>query len=215
MMILQFFGWCEWKKVVICKMIFDVVICLFFECGFDDVSICEVVDVVDVFLIIVFVYFLQKEVFVFDEDDEQCDCFVFVVCDCLFGSIINWVIYDFYVMELCVNVDEYGDEVICIFMCFLNEILVLCDYVVKMWFWYEDVLLEVIVDELGFDEFMVEICVYVWFILQMQLFVNESDDFFVMLEVGFVIFENGWVWVEVDFDDLVGVSFCEDVVVDF
>lgn len=188
----------ERKKAATRKSISDVATTMFFERGFDNVSIREVADAADVSPTTVFAHFPQKEALVFDEDDEQRDRLVAVVRDRADGVSINQAIRDFYTNEVGVNVDEHGEDVAQRFMRFINATPALRDYAAKMWLRHEDALADAIAAELALDQPTPEIRIYARFVLQLQILVTESEDQQATLDAGFRVLEQGWVAVETE-----------------
>lgn len=186
----------ERKKAATRKNISDVATTMFFQRGFDNVSIREIADAADVSPTTVFAHFPQKEALVFDEDDEQRERLVSAVRDRAHGTTISGAIRDFYAAVIAENAEEHGEDVSRKFIHFLNETPALRDYAAKMWLRHGDALAEVIAEELHLAEPTPEIRMYSRFVLQLQLMVTESEQPLAALDAGFTVLDAGWAPIE-------------------
>lgn len=181
----------ERKKAATRKAISNAATLLFFERGFDNVSIREVAEVADVSPTTVFAHFPCKEALVFDEDDEQRDLLVATVRDRPAGTSISAALYGYYRAELLPPFDHDGTlrrE----FLAFIDRTPALSDYAARMWLRHEDALATVIAAEFGQAEPSDEVRTYARFALQIQLLVSASEAPIPMLEAGFRILDQGW-----------------------
>jgi AcrR family transcriptional regulator len=186
----------ERKKAATRKNISDVATTMFFQRGFDNVSIREIADAADVSPTTVFAHFPQKEALVFDEDDEQRERLVSAVRDRAQRTTISGAIRDFYAAVIAENAEEHGEDVSRKFIHFLNETPALRDYAAKMWLRHGDALADVIAEELHLAEPTAEIRMYSRFVLQLQLVVAESEQPLAALDAGFTVLEGGWAPIE-------------------
>ncbi|SDQ47821.1 TetR/AcrR family transcriptional regulator [Microbacterium sp. cf332] len=186
----------ERKKAATRKRISDVATRMFLDRGFDEVSIREIAEAADVSPTTVFAHFSQKEALVFDEEDEQRDRLVAAVRDRTPGATVSQAIHDYYAREASTNAAEHGDDVMRIFLDFLNRTPSLRDYAARMWLRHEGALADAIAAELGAGEPSAEVRVFARFVLQIQTMVNESDQPEKTLAAGFAVLENGWSAIE-------------------
>jgi AcrR family transcriptional regulator len=190
----------ERKKAATRKSISDTATLLFLQRGYDNVSIREVADAADVSPTTVFAHFPQKEALVFDEDDEQRDNLVRVVRERPAGRSIHDSLRAFYEREIRVNAAEHGEgsrE----FVRLLDDTPALRDYAAKMWLRHEEALAHAIAEELGQGAADPRIRAYARFVLQLQPFINDSDDPLASVAAGFDVLGAGWASIEERLDE--------------
>jgi AcrR family transcriptional regulator len=182
----------ERKKAATRKAISDAATELFFERGYDEVSIREIAEKADVSPTTVFAHFSQKEALVFDEDEEQRERLVAAVRDRPAGTTISDAVKELY-REGLLDLEHGPDgELVRRFMAFIERTPALNDYASRMWVRHEDALAAVIAEEAGLDAPSDEIRVYARFVLQIQLLVNQSENPAAMIDAGFRILDAGW-----------------------
>ena len=181
----------ERKKAATRKAISDAATTMFFERGFDNVSIREVADAADVSPTTVFAHFSCKEAMVFDEDDEQRAALVAAVRDRAAGTSISEALLDYYRAEILPDHDMDGG-LRRQFLAFIDATPALKDYAERMWLRYEVALADVIAAELGLAEPDRRIRVYARFVLQIQVLASADDDPMAMLDAAFTVLDEGW-----------------------
>lgn len=181
----------ERKKAATRKLISDTATALFFERGFDNVSIREIADQADVSPTTVFAHFPQKEALVFDEDEEQRERLVAAVRDRTAGTTITDAIHAYYLAGILESREEHSDGGRK-FMEFLDRTPALADYAARMWTRHEHALGEAIAADFGLDAPSPEIRAYARFVLQIQLLAITDDDPETVLEAAFRVLTAGW-----------------------
>lgn len=184
----------ERKKAATRKAISDAATALFFERGFDAVSIREIAEKADVSPTTVLAHFPQKEALVFDEDEEQRAELVAVVTHRPAGVSLAQAFHDHLRDDLTANLvghDEFDDRVRQ-FWELVDSTPSLGEYGQRMWLRHEDAIAAAIAAEHGLDEPDDGIRVFARFVLQLALLAGTSDDRLRMLDAGFAILEHGW-----------------------
>lgn len=117
----------ERKKAATRKAISNTATAMFLERGFDNVSVREIADRVDVSPTTVFAYFPQKEALVFDEDEEQREALVAAVRDRDPEVSITDALHRYFAAGILESRTEHGDGAQK-FMEFLDATPALTDY---------------------------------------------------------------------------------------
>jgi len=184
----------ERKKAATRKAISDAATALFFERGFDAVTIREIAEKADVSPTTVLAHFPQKEALVFDEDEEQRAELVAVVTDRPAGVSLTQAFHDHLRDDLIANLvghDEF-DRRVRQFWDLIESTPVLADYGQRMWLRHEDAIAAAIAQQLGQQEPADEVRVFARFVLQLATLAGTSGDRIRMLDAGFQVLEHGW-----------------------
>lgn len=188
----------ERKKAATRKAISDAATALFFERGFDAVSIREIAEHADVSPTTVLAHFPQKEALVFDEDEEQRAELVALVTDRPAGVSLVEAFHrhlrdDPIASQL--GHAEFDDRVRQ-FWELVNATPSLQEYGQRMWLRHEDAIAAAIAAQRGLVEPDDGSRVFARFVLQLSLLAGTSDDRLRMLDAGFEILEHGWAAYE-------------------
>lgn len=188
----------ERKKAATRKAISDAATALFFERGFDAVSIREVAEQADVSPTTVLAHFPQKEALVFDEDDEQRAELVAVVTDRPAGVSLAQAFHEHLREDLLANQVGHADfdDHVRRFWQLVESTPALGEYRQRMWLRHEDAIAAAIAAERGFAEPDDGSRVFARFVLQLALLAGTSDERLRMLDAGFAILERGWAAYE-------------------
>ena len=184
----------ERKKAATRKAISDAATALFFERGFDAVTIREIAEKADVSPTTVLAHFPQKEALVFDEDEEQRAELVAVVTDRPAGVSLTQAFHDHLRDDLIANLvghDEF-DRRVRQFWDLIESTPALADYGQRMWLRHEDAIAAAIAQQLGQQEPADEVRVFARFVLQLATLAGTSGDRIRMLDAGFQVLEHGW-----------------------
>ncbi len=181
----------ERKKAATRKAISNTATAMFLERGFDNVSVREIADRVDVSPTTVFAYFPQKEALVFDEDEEQREALVAAVRDRGPDVSITDALHHYFAAGILESRTEHGDGAQK-FMEFLDATPALTDYAARMWTRHEHALGAAIAEDFGLDAPSPEIRAYARFVLQVQLLATADDDPEAVLDGAFRILNDGW-----------------------
>lgn len=188
----------ERKKAATRKAISDAATELFFERGFDAVSIREIAEKADVSPTTVLAHFPQKEALVFDEDEEQRAELVALVTDRPAGVSLAQAFHDHLRDDLLA--DQLGhadyDDRVRQFWELVNSTPSLGEYGQRMWLRHEDAIAAAIAAERGLAQADDGARVFARFALQLALLAGTSEDRLRMLDAGFAILEHGWAAYE-------------------
>lgn len=188
----------ERKKAATRKAISDAATALFFERGFDAVSIREIAEKADVSPTTVLAHFPQKEALVFDEDEEQRAELVAVVTDRHSGVSLTQAFHAHLRDDLTANLvghDDFDDRVRQ-FWELVDSTPALGEYGQRMWLRHEDAIAAAIADDLGLDAPDDGVRVFARFVLQLALLAGTAENRLRMLDAGFEILEKGWAAYE-------------------
>lgn len=188
----------ERKKAATRKAISDAATALFFERGFDAVSIREIAEKADVSPTTVLAHFPQKEALVFDEDEEQRAELVAVVTDRPSGVSLTQAFHTHLRDDLTANLvghDDFDDRVRQ-FWELVDATPALGEYGQRMWLRHEDAIAAAIADDLGLDQPDDGVRVFSRFVLQLALLAGTAENRLRMLDAGFEILERGWAAYE-------------------
>jgi AcrR family transcriptional regulator len=190
----------ERKKAATRKAISDAATALFFERGFDAVSIREIAEKADVSPTTVLAHFPQKEALVFDEDEEQRAELVAVVTDRPAGVSLTQAFHDHLRDDLLTDLlghADYDDRVRQ-FWRLVDSTPSLVEYGQRIWLRHEDAIAAAIAAERGLPEPDEGSRVLARFVLQLALLAGTSADRLRMLDAGFEILEHGWATYSAD-----------------
>lgn len=181
----------ERKKAATRKRISDVATVMFLERGFDNVSVREIADEVDVSPTTVFTYFPQKEMLVFDEDEANGKELVAVIRNRAAGQSIADALYQNFRADAQSTIAEHGDNLLK-FSKLVDETPALSDYSQLIWLRYEKLVADAIAEDAGVAEPTDAMKVFARFVLQLHAMSSRCPDPVAMLDAGFRILEQGW-----------------------
>jgi AcrR family transcriptional regulator len=182
----------ERKKAATRTSIVEAARKLFFERGFDDVTVREIADKADVSPATVFAHFPQKEDLVFADEDERHERLVAAVAGRALGTSISGALKAHYLSEIAALQSGPQRRLLAL----MEETPALVDYAERMWFRHEDALVAAITEELGLAEPSDEIRFYVRFALSIQLLAIKEDDPEPTIDAGFRLLDWGWARYE-------------------
>jgi len=190
----------ERKKAATRKAISDAATRLFFERGFDAVTIREIADEADVSPTTVLAHFPQKEALVFDEDDQQRAELVAVVTDRPAGVSLTQAFHDHLRDDLIANLVGHAefDRRVRQFWQLIESTPALAEYGQRMWLRHEDAIAAAIAQQLGQEEPEDQVRVFARFVLQLATLAGTSSDRLRMLDAGFELLEHGWSGYEAE-----------------
>lgn len=178
----------ERKKAATRALILESALTLFFERGFEQVSVREIADLADVSPKTVFTYFPRKEALVFSDEEERQDALVHAVTTRSPGTSISAALSAHYLAEIAAMGTGQQRQV----MALMQGTPSLVDYAERMWLRRESALADAIADQLGLTEPTDEIRFYAQFTLQVQLHARRSTDPRATVKAGFQLLEPGW-----------------------
>lgn len=178
----------ERKKAATRAAILDAALTLFFERGFDQVSVREVADFADVTPKTVFAHFPRKESLVFSDETERHNRLVRAITDRATGTGISQALADHYRVELAAMATEPQRRVLAL----MQGTPSLIEYAERMWLLHEDALAGAIANDLGLPEPSTEISLYARFALQIQLQASRADEAEQAVTTGFQLLDHGW-----------------------
>jgi AcrR family transcriptional regulator len=178
----------ERKKAATRASIVEAARTLFFERGFDDVTVREIADKADVSPATVFAHFPQKEDLVFADEDERHELLVAAVDGRAPGTSISDALKAHYLSEITALQSGPQRRLLAL----MEETPALVDYAERMWFRHEDALVAAITKELGLAEPSDEIRFYVRFALNIQLLATKENDPEPTIDAGFRLLDWGW-----------------------
>ncbi|WP_203752289.1 TetR/AcrR family transcriptional regulator [Cellulomonas chitinilytica] len=184
----------ERKKAATREAIRDAALELFFDRGFDAVSVREVAERADVSPTTVFAHFPQKESLAFSDEDERHERLVAAVRDRAPGTTVSHALRAHYLAETAELASEPYGRVLALMV----ETPSLVDYAERMWLRHEGALVEQITTESGLPEPTDSIRLYVRFALQIPLLASRSADPRAAIDAGFQLLDDGARAVAVD-----------------
>ncbi|MFE0155195.1 TetR/AcrR family transcriptional regulator [Nonomuraea sp. NPDC059007] len=179
----------ERKKAATRALIMEAAHELFFERGFDDVSVREIADKADVSPTTVFAHFPQKEALAFGDEDERHEQLVAAIRDRPAGTSISAALKAHYLAEIA----GFGSEPQRQMLALMEQTPALVEYAERMWFRHEDALIAAITADFGLTEPSDEIRFYVRFALQIQLNATRDADPESTIDAGFRLLDEGWM----------------------
>lgn len=178
----------ERKKAATRASIVEAALELFFERGFEQVSVREVAELADVSPKTVFTHFARKEALVFSDERERHDGLVRAVAMRPPGMSISDSLAAHYAAEIAAMQTGIYPKVV--------ELMVatpsLMDYAERMWRQHEGALAEIIAEQLGMPEPSDAVRLYAQFALQIQLHASRSEDPEAVIRTGFQLLDHGW-----------------------
>lgn len=178
----------ERKKAATRALILDAALSLFFQRGFDAVSVREIADLADVTPKTVFAHFPRKEALVFSDEDERNDRLVRAVIDRQAGASISQALAGHYLTEL--NALHSGPQRRVLEL--MQDTPALMEYAERMWLLHEGTLAEAIAQDFTLPEPTTEITLYAHFALQIQLQASRSEEPAQAITAGFRLLDHGW-----------------------
>jgi AcrR family transcriptional regulator len=178
----------ERKKAATRASIVEAALTLFFERGFEQVSVREIADLADVSPKTVFSHFPRKEALVFSDEGERHDGLVRAVTSRSSDTSISNALIAHYIAELEAMQTGPQQRV----MALMEATPSLVDYAERMWLRHEGALAEAITEQLGLSEMTDEIRFYAQFALQIQLHASRSEDPAATIRAGFRLLDRGW-----------------------
>jgi len=178
----------ERKKAATRETILDAALTLFFERGFDAVTVRQIADKADVTAKTVFAYFPQKEALLFSDEDDRHERIAAAVRDRAPGTTVSQALKTHYLAEIAAMQSEPQRRVLAL----MNDTPSLIDYAEKMWLRHEQSLLKVMTEESGRDDPTDAIRFYVRFALQIQLIATHDANPETTIDDGFRLLDQGW-----------------------
>lgn len=178
----------ERKKAATRSSILVAARALFFERGFDAVSVREIADKADVSPTTVFAHFPQKESLAFADEDERHEQLVSAVSGRPPGTTVSDALKAHYLSEIAALSSGAERQMLAL----MEQTPALVAYAERMWFRHEDALVEAITKELGLEEPTEAIRFYVRFALQIQLSATREADPESTIDAGFRLLDQGW-----------------------
>lgn len=180
----------ERKKAATRKHISDIATQMFLERGFDNVSVREIADEVDVSPTTVFAYFPQKEALVFDEDESIGEEIVSYIKHRAPEQSVAEALHEHFSSDIKATIAEHGDNYKR-FSQLVDETPALSDYAQRVWLRYESLVADAIAHETGLQGPTEGMRIFARFVLQLHAMASRSDDPLHTLDVGFDILEHG------------------------
>ena len=178
----------ERKKAATRATILEAALTLFFERGFDQVTVREIADAADVSPKTVFTHFPRKEALVFSDERERHDALIRAISTRKPGTTFSEALSQHYAAELDALQTEPQQRVLAL----MQATPALVDYAERMWLNHEDALAETITRELGLAEPTTQIRLYAHVALHLQLQAIRTEDPAATISAGFELIDRGW-----------------------
>ncbi|MFI1170032.1 TetR/AcrR family transcriptional regulator [Streptomyces melanogenes] len=180
----------ERKKAATRQALADTALDLFLERGYDNVTIRDIADAVDVSTTTLLKYFPTKEALVFDEDTEQEAGLVAAVQDRPEGLSIP--------QALCAHIKRVrtsadgGDARFAAFVRLVNDTPALREYGHRMWMRHQDALARAIAEATGSRPDDYRCAALAHFALEASAFAHRTDDPEGAMDAAFALLQDGW-----------------------
>jgi AcrR family transcriptional regulator len=180
----------ERKKAATRQALADTALSLFVERGYDQVTMRDIADAVDVSTTTLLKYFPTKEALVFDEDAEQEGRLVAAVRDRPAGTSIPAALCAL-VKRVRINVPD-SDARFADFVKLVNDTPALSRYAHQMWMRHAEALAEAIADATGSPPGDYRCAALAHLALETSAFAQRADDPERAVEAAFALLEHGW-----------------------
>ncbi|MFD7961172.1 TetR/AcrR family transcriptional regulator [Streptomyces zaomyceticus] len=180
----------ERKKAATRQALADTALNLFLERGYDNVTIRDIADAVDVSTTTLLKYFPTKEALVFDEDAEQEAGLVAAVSDRPEGQSIP--------QALCAHIKRVRtspgdwDAGFAAFTRLVNDTPALSEYGHRMWMRHQDALAHAIAEATGSRPDDCRCAALAHFALETSAFAQRTDDPERAMDTAFALLQDGW-----------------------
>ncbi|GAA1406760.1 TetR/AcrR family transcriptional regulator [Kitasatospora putterlickiae] len=180
----------ERKKAATRQALADAALKLFLEHGYDNVTIREIADTVDVSTTTLLKYFPSKEALVFDEDAEQETRLVAAVLDRPEGTSVPQA------LRACITRARISagdsDARFADFVRLVNDTPALAQYAQRMWMRHEDALAHAIAQATGAAPGDYRPAALAHFALEAASFAQRATDPHQAADAAFALLEHGW-----------------------
>ncbi|WP_330260991.1 TetR/AcrR family transcriptional regulator [Streptomyces sp. NBC_00539] len=180
----------ERKKAATRQALADTALTLFLEHGYDNVTIRDIADAVDVSTTTLLKYFPTKEALVFDEDTEQEAALVAAVRDRPEGRSIP--------QALCAHIKQVRigtgdpDTRFAAFVRLVADTPALSQYAHRMWMRHQDALARAIAEAAGSSPDDFRCAALAHFALETSAFAHRTDNAEYAVDTAFTLLEHGW-----------------------
>ncbi|MEV6393474.1 TetR family transcriptional regulator [Streptomyces sp. NPDC051907] len=180
----------ERKKAATRQALADTALNLFLERGYDNVTIRDIADAVDVSTTTLLKYFPTKEALVFDEDTEQEAGLVAAVRDRPEGQGIPQVLCA-HIKRVRTSAGDW-DARFAAFARLVNDTPALSEYGHRMWMRHQDALARAIAEAIGSRPDDYRCAALAHFALEAAAFAHRSDDPELAMDAAFALLQDGW-----------------------
>jgi AcrR family transcriptional regulator len=180
----------ERKKAATRQALADTALDLFLERGYDNVTIRDIADAVDVSTTTLLKYFPTKEALVFDEDTEQEAGLVAAVRDRPEGQSIP--------QALCAHIKRVrtsadgGDARFAAFVRLVDDTPALREYGHRMWMRHQGALARAIAEATGSRPDDYRCAALAHFALESSAFAHRTHDPGHAMDTAFALLQDGW-----------------------
>ncbi|MFC0843816.1 TetR/AcrR family transcriptional regulator [Streptomyces noboritoensis] len=180
----------ERKKAATRQALADTALDLFLERGYDNVTIRDIADAVDVSTTTLLKYFPTKEALVFDEDTEQEAGLVAAVHDRPEGQGIPQALCA-YIKRVRTSADG-GDARFAAFVRLVNDTPALREYGHRMWMRHQGALARAIAEATGSRPDDYRCAALAHFALETSAFAHRTHDPEGAMDAAFALLQDGW-----------------------
>ncbi|QDQ09996.1 TetR/AcrR family transcriptional regulator [Streptomyces spectabilis] len=180
----------ERKKAATRRALADTALALFLDRGYDDVTIRDIADAVDVSTTTLLKYFPTKEALVFDEDTEQEAGLVAAVRDRPEGQGVPEALCA-YVKRVRIDTGG-GDARFAAFLRLVDDTPALSAYGHRMWMRHQDALARAVAEAVGARPDDYRCAAFAHFALEASAFALRADDPERALDAAFALLGDGW-----------------------